>query len=232
MQDPGGVMVWLAENIQACLRIFRRTQHQWLVRDILHQPQGVYSVFVPWPAFTGLIRPIRGRIRRTCPLAHWRNRGEVNVLTHAVPWSFTMRQSAPPRIDTLLAFYILLLTIWIFQVLLESLKIHRGLPRSNLSDAENTPKWPCFVKIIEKFFPGRPTRGAMVGRPDTLWSVVQAPYGRSTTDLMVGRPSGRWMKWTKNWVVGQWFFAQKGQNVQFWFSRLQVEVAKIQLSFW
>ena len=35
-QDPGGVMVWLAENIHACLRIFRRTQHQWLVRDILH----------------------------------------------------------------------------------------------------------------------------------------------------------------------------------------------------
>ena len=49
MQDPGGVMMWLAENIQACLRIFRRTQHQWLARDILHQPQGVYYVFVLWP---------------------------------------------------------------------------------------------------------------------------------------------------------------------------------------
>ena len=49
MQDPGGVMVWLAENIQACLRIFRRTQHQWLARDILHQPQGVFIVFVLWP---------------------------------------------------------------------------------------------------------------------------------------------------------------------------------------
>ena len=49
MQDREGVMVWLAENIQACLRIFRRTQHQWLVRDILHQPQGVYSVFVLHP---------------------------------------------------------------------------------------------------------------------------------------------------------------------------------------
>ena len=167
-----------------------------------------------------------------CLMSHWRNRGEVNVLTHAVPWSFTVHRSAPTYIDTLLAFYILLLTIWIFQVLLESLKIHRGRPRSNLSDAENSPKWPLFVKIIEKFFPGRSTRGAMVGRPDTLWSVVQAPHGRSTTDLMVGRPSDIWMKWTKNWVVGQWFFAQKGQNVQFWFSRLQVEVAKIQLSFW
>ena len=59
MQDPGGVMMWLAENIQACLRIFRRTQHQWLARDILHQPQGVYSVFVLWPHRT-CIRPIRG----------------------------------------------------------------------------------------------------------------------------------------------------------------------------
>ena len=167
-----------------------------------------------------------------CLMSHWRNRGEVNVLTHAVPWSFMLHRSAPPCIDTLLAFCILLLTIWIFQVLLESLKIHRGRPRSNLSDVENSPKWPWFVKIIEKFFPGRPTIGAMVGRPDTLWSVVQAPYGRSTTDLMVGRPSELWMKWAKNRVVGQWFFAQKGQNVQFWFSRLQVEVAKIQLSFW
>ena len=27
MQDPGGVMMWLTENIQACLRFFRRTQH-------------------------------------------------------------------------------------------------------------------------------------------------------------------------------------------------------------
>ena len=42
-------MVWLAENIQACLRIFRRTQHQWLARDILHQPQGVFTVFVLHP---------------------------------------------------------------------------------------------------------------------------------------------------------------------------------------
>ena len=41
-----GVMVGLTENIQACLRIFRRAQHQWLVRDILHQPQGVFAVFV------------------------------------------------------------------------------------------------------------------------------------------------------------------------------------------
>ena len=46
MQEPGGVMVWLAENIQACLRIFRRTQHQWLARDILHPSQGVFDVFV------------------------------------------------------------------------------------------------------------------------------------------------------------------------------------------
>ena len=46
MQEPCGVMVWVAENIQACLRIFRRAQHQWLVRDILHRAQGVFYVFV------------------------------------------------------------------------------------------------------------------------------------------------------------------------------------------
>ena len=40
---------FLSENIQACLRIFRRTQHLWLARDILHQPQGVFYVFVLWP---------------------------------------------------------------------------------------------------------------------------------------------------------------------------------------
>ena len=48
-KDPAGVMVGLTENIQACLRIFRRAQHLWLARDILHQPQGVYYVFVLWP---------------------------------------------------------------------------------------------------------------------------------------------------------------------------------------
>ena len=47
-KNPGGVMMWLAENIQACLRIFRQAQHQWLVRDILHLPQGVFIVFVLW----------------------------------------------------------------------------------------------------------------------------------------------------------------------------------------
>ena len=48
MQEPCGVMVWVAENIQACLRIFWQLQHQWIVRDILHQAQGVYDVFVLW----------------------------------------------------------------------------------------------------------------------------------------------------------------------------------------
>ena len=49
MQDPAGVMVWVAENIQACLRIFRRAHYQWLARDILHQAQGVFYVFVLHP---------------------------------------------------------------------------------------------------------------------------------------------------------------------------------------
>ena len=69
MQDPGGVMMWLTENIQACLRIFRRTQHQWLARDILHQPQGVYSVFVlhPVSASKSVLSVVK---RRTYPLAY------------------------------------------------------------------------------------------------------------------------------------------------------------------
>ena len=50
MQRPERVMVGLTENIQACLRIFWQAQHQWLARDILHQPQGVLLVFVLWPS--------------------------------------------------------------------------------------------------------------------------------------------------------------------------------------
>ena len=46
MQRPERVMVGLAENIQACLRTFWQAQHLWLVRDILHRAQGVYSVYV------------------------------------------------------------------------------------------------------------------------------------------------------------------------------------------
>ena len=34
-------MVGLAENVQACLRIFRRAQHLWLARDILHLSQAI-----------------------------------------------------------------------------------------------------------------------------------------------------------------------------------------------
>ena len=42
MQDREGVMMWRAENIQACLRIFRRAQHQWLVRDICIYRKGFF----------------------------------------------------------------------------------------------------------------------------------------------------------------------------------------------
>ena len=45
-EKPDREMMWPAENIWACSRIFRRTQHQWLARDILHQAQGVFYVFV------------------------------------------------------------------------------------------------------------------------------------------------------------------------------------------
>ena len=33
-------MMWLTENIQACLRIFRRAQHPWLARDICIKRKG------------------------------------------------------------------------------------------------------------------------------------------------------------------------------------------------
>ena len=49
MQRPERVMMWLTENIQACLWVFRRAQHLWIVRDILHHLQGVFMVFVLWP---------------------------------------------------------------------------------------------------------------------------------------------------------------------------------------
>ena len=74
MQRPERVMMWVAENIQACLRIFWQLQHQWIVRDILHPTQGVFPVYVLWhryvfKRFKGfkrfkqirLIRQIRGR---------------------------------------------------------------------------------------------------------------------------------------------------------------------------
>ena len=46
---PERVMMQLPENIQACLRISRRAQHQWIARDIMHQSQGVFDVFVLSP---------------------------------------------------------------------------------------------------------------------------------------------------------------------------------------
>ena len=59
-------MVGLAENIQACLRIFRRAQHQWLVRDILHLPQGVFYVFVLHPVSASrFVLIVVERIQRT-----------------------------------------------------------------------------------------------------------------------------------------------------------------------
>ena len=72
MQDPGGVMVWLTENIQACLRIFWQLQHQWLTRDILHQPQGVFAVFVLHPVSTSKsVLSVQSVVkRRTYPLAY------------------------------------------------------------------------------------------------------------------------------------------------------------------
>ena len=59
MQEPERVMMWVTENIQACLRIFWQAQHQWLARNILHQPQGGLFGFCLAPNTHKQIRPIR-----------------------------------------------------------------------------------------------------------------------------------------------------------------------------
>ena len=92
MQEPVGLMVWLPENIQACLRIFRRAQHQWIARDIMHQSQGVFIVFVLWSHRTG-IRPIcliRGRetIYRTGTL----HQEKDIIVAPAEPFLYCQRQ--------------------------------------------------------------------------------------------------------------------------------------------
>ena len=53
-------MMWVAENIQACLRIFWQLQHQWLVKDILHQAQGVFDVFVLLPDRGSRVQKFKG----------------------------------------------------------------------------------------------------------------------------------------------------------------------------
>ena len=53
-------MMGLAENIQACLRIFWQLQHQWLVRDILHRAQGVFDVFVLLPDRGSRVQKFKG----------------------------------------------------------------------------------------------------------------------------------------------------------------------------
>ena len=60
MLEPCGVMMGLTENIQACLRIFWQPQHQWLVRDILHQAQGVFDVFVLLPDRGSRVQKFKG----------------------------------------------------------------------------------------------------------------------------------------------------------------------------
>ena len=59
MQDPGGVMVWLTENIQACLRILRRHSTNGSQETSCINRKG-FIRFLSY-GHTGLIRPIRGR---------------------------------------------------------------------------------------------------------------------------------------------------------------------------
>ena len=73
MQDPGWVMVWLAENIQACLRDFQTgTASMARKRHLVSTARGLFGFCLMTLVTTGLIhsiRLIRGRnkpiLRRT-----------------------------------------------------------------------------------------------------------------------------------------------------------------------
>ena len=79
MQNPERVMVGLTENVQACLRIFRRAQHQWLARDILHQAQGVFYGLCLAPSIRKLIRSIRLIRGKTEEPILWRTAFQAEV---------------------------------------------------------------------------------------------------------------------------------------------------------
>ena len=76
MQDPGWVMVWLAENIQACLRDFQTgTASMARKRHLASTARGFLGFCLMTLVTTGLIRSIRiirGRKkeRKTHPLAY------------------------------------------------------------------------------------------------------------------------------------------------------------------
>ena len=84
MQDPGGVMVGLAENIQACLRIFWQLQHQWLARDILHQAQGVFIVFFLMAQIE--VQEVQGVQIRSIRLIRGRKEGTIRGGRSIGPW--------------------------------------------------------------------------------------------------------------------------------------------------
>ena len=61
MQEPGGVMVWLAENIQACLRDFlAATASMARKRHLASTARGFCCFCLMTLVTTGLIRPIHG----------------------------------------------------------------------------------------------------------------------------------------------------------------------------
>ena len=60
MQDPGWVMVWLAENIQACLRDFQTgTASMARKRHLASTARGFCGFCLMTLVTTGLLRPIR-----------------------------------------------------------------------------------------------------------------------------------------------------------------------------
>ena len=74
MQNPIGWCCGWLKNSELARRIFRRPQHQWLVRAILHQAQGVFPVFVflaktrvSWcPIIYGVLLPLSHTLQATC----------------------------------------------------------------------------------------------------------------------------------------------------------------------
>ena len=60
MQDPGGVMMWRTENIQACLRDFQTgTASMARKRHLTSTARGLLCFCLMTLVTTGLIRPIR-----------------------------------------------------------------------------------------------------------------------------------------------------------------------------
>ena len=78
MQRPERVMVGLTENIQACLRDFLAGTASMARKRLLHQAQGVYSVFVLWHHKSTLMK------NPSCGVLPSRQRLHIELYTEGV----------------------------------------------------------------------------------------------------------------------------------------------------